>query len=129
MADPRVDPEDVKTIIDTNLTDDQITACIYTANRLTNARLLDAPVDIAKDVLFEIEKYLAAHFITLREPQAASEDIGSGDYRVTYQGKTGSGLSSSMYGQTAQALDPSGRLAQVSQTRVIQLYTAGPPED
>ncbi len=56
-----------------------------------------------------IERFLAAHLYTLRDPRAVQERAGS--VGVTYQSKVDLGLSTSHYGQTAMALDFEGGLA------------------
>mgnify|MGYP007061974533 CR=1 FL=1 len=55
-----------------------------------------------------IERWLAAHFYTNRDPRAASESAG---VSVSYQSQVGLGLDTSHYGQTAMRLDTNGGLA------------------
>lgn len=57
----------------------------------------------------DVETWLAAHLITIRDNRASSEQAkGVGQ---SFQFKIDLGLSCSMYGQTAMALDPTGMLA------------------
>lgn len=59
-----------------------------------------------------IERWLAAHFYTIRDNRAAAEKAGS--VSINYQYDIGKMLSSSMQGQTALALDTAGGLASLS---------------
>ena len=59
-----------------------------------------------------IERYLSAHFYTLRDPRPVSERAGS--VSATYQSKVDLNLSTSHYGQTAMVLDTSGGLADLN---------------
>lgn len=56
-----------------------------------------------------IERWLAAHFYTIRDNRIASEGVKS--LTTTYQFQIGIGLKSSMQGQTALMLDRAGGLA------------------
>lgn len=61
------------------------------------------------DRLELIERYLAAHFYTNRDPRATSE--GAGGVSVGYQSKIDLGLGTSHYGQSAMLLDTNGGLS------------------
>lgn len=99
--------DDVKLIIDTSLTDAQITVFLAMATTLVTDKLADKTClsDDAKD---QIETLLAAHFLSMRDQRVASEKVG--DASFTYQGQTGMFLKSTFYGQQAIALDCSGTL-------------------
>lgn len=56
-----------------------------------------------------IERWLAAHFYTARDPRAESEKVSV--IAVKYQSKVDLGLNSSHYGQMAMRLDTKGNLA------------------
>lgn len=122
LATARVDADDVKEIIDTNLTDDQINAFINGANLLVQAKLLDK--NLGDDLLTEIEKWLAAHFLSTRDQRVEREKVG-GEWEATYQGKTEMGLDATTYGQQAKALDWSGTLATLG-LKSISLEVYGP---
>lgn len=96
----------VKDIMETSLTDAQITAFITTANVMVDS-YLDSK-GLSATLLTEIETYLAAHLITLRDRRSASEAADGVSFN--YEGDIGQGLDSSTYGQTAQALDTTGTL-------------------
>jgi hypothetical protein len=102
-----VDADDVREIITTNMTDSEINGCINIAYFLSIE--VGKSSAVSDDLLAEIEKYLAAHFITVSEGQPKSQSIQG--VSVSFMGKDGSGLKGSRYGQTAIALDLSGYLA------------------
>lgn len=95
-------------IIDTDLEEGQINAFINTANNLVTAKLGSSGLDAA--ILHDIELWLSAHFLCMRDMRARSESI-AGEYSVTYQGETKMGFEATLYGQQALALDYTGTLA------------------
>lgn len=60
----------------------------------------------------QVETWLSAHFITIRDTRRSSEKVDT--VAEAYQYKVDLMLSSSMYGQTAMSLDPTGGLARWS---------------
>lgn len=113
--DAVVDAEDVKEIIGTDLDDGAINNFInmaYVATLPLAGELGDCGGD---DALAEIQKLLAAHFMTVRERQPKSEKIAEAS--VSWMGKDGEGLKASLYGQQALALDCSGILARAGLKR------------
>lgn len=111
----RVSPDDVLDIIDTLLTEDQINAFINSANVLVNNKLTN--LGLGEDLLAEIEKWLSAHFLAIRDQIPSRERVDKWD--ATYQGKTDMGLRSTTYGQQALALDYTGTLAALGQQGVV----------
>lgn len=107
----RTTEAEVKKIIDTALTDDQVKPFLISANILITDILLDEGYSI--DLLKEIEKWLAAHFVAIRDPQVMKEKIGEVD--AAYQGKTGLGLNYTSYGQQVMLLEYHGKLAEIAQ--------------
>lgn len=97
----------VKEIIDTDLTNEQVAPFLAAANTLVTDLLLSE--SYSNETLKEIERWLAAHFVAVRDPQVTQEKIG--DIQATYEGKTGMGLNSTRYGQQAMLLDHHGILA------------------
>lgn len=68
------------------------------------------PTTAYSDVRLElIERWLAAHFYTNRDPRAVSEAAGS--VNSSYQSRVDLGFDTSHYGQTAMRLDTNGSLA------------------
>jgi len=59
-----------------------------------------------------IERYLSAHFYTLRDPRAVSEKADV--VAQTVQSKVDLGFNTSHYGQMAMSLDPTGVLKNAS---------------
>lgn len=104
----RVNSEQVKALINTPdavIDQEKMVAFILTANTLVDATLLNE--GYTDDVLFQIELHLSAHFAALRDRQVAS------DANVTFQGKTGTGLEGSLFGQAAMTLDYHGVLTRM----------------
>lgn len=97
----------VRLIIDTSLSDDQVNTFIAPANLLVTAHCADK--GMSAELLAEIERWLAAHFLSVRDQRVAARSIG--DVSFTYQGETGLGLDATSYGQQVKLLDTSGRLA------------------
>ncbi len=64
---------------------------------------------IVEEVAVEVETWLAAHFVTIRDMRSAKESVSS--LSQAFQYKIDLGLSCSMYGQTAMNLDLTGGLA------------------
>lgn len=116
----RVDVEDVKEILDTELSEPQIEAFIRAANLIVTNNLTDDITDT--DLLKEIERWLAAHLACAREKQVQAEQTT--DAQATYTGKTGLGLDSTFYGQTVKIIDTSGILASLDggAKRAVSLY-------
>ena len=79
---------------------------IATANTIVEEQLLASSMSEAR--LTQIEIYLAAHFLLVRDRQAKTENYGSAS--VTYSGDFGMNLKSTTQGQTAVLLDTSGIL-------------------
>ena len=65
-------------------------------------------ITIPDDELKLIETYLSAHFYALKELQYSEKATGRA--RGVYQGQTGMGFNSTLWGQMAVELDPTGEL-------------------
>lgn len=109
----RATVDEVKDIISTTLTDGQINAFINTSHQVVSQRLNGK--GISEDTLKEIEVWLSAHYVCMRDPR--KKQVKVDDVAVTYQGETGTGFQSTSYGQQAIALDPTGTLASASLKR------------
>jgi len=114
----RTDSAAVCAVLETSLNDDEVEPFIATANLMVTAYLGSS--DLSADLLKEIETYLAAHFVTLRDVQTKTEKADG--VAFTYQGEWGKGLGSSSYGQTAQILDGTGILSQLSDADRIGFF-------
>jgi len=106
----RTTEAEIKKIISTTLTNEQVTPFLISANLLVTDVL--SGEGYSAELLREIERWLAAHFLAVRDPQITEEKIG--DARARYQGKTGLGLEHTSYGQQAMVLDHHGLLASIS---------------
>lgn len=106
---------EVLKITDTELTD--LKPFIRTASILVDSLAArDTNSDLTAATLKQIEVWLAAHFVALRDPVALSEKTG--EAQITYfLGKPGMGLEATPYGQAAISLDTTGRLATVGKKR------------
>lgn len=78
--------------------------------------------DLGDTRLEKIERYLAAHFYTLRDPRTTSERAGP--VGASFQSKVDLFLESSHYGQMAMVLDTSGGLANLNATAGVRRITA-----
>lgn len=110
----RVSEAEVEAIIEVDSSVDTDTF-ILAATTLVDAVLADDAY-LTTAQLKEVERWLAAHFIAMRQRQARSEGVG--DANVVYQvGYLGRGLQYTPYGQQALILDTSGKLAAMGQKR------------
>jgi len=110
----RTTPVEVKEIIDTSLTDSQITAYIGIANTIVTNNVT---CGLAASALEEIERWLTAHLISItQERQVKKEKLGEAE--LTYAGEYGTGLKSTSYGQTVLMLDTCGGLANLGKKAI-----------
>lgn len=110
----RTTNDEVKKIIDTDLTAEEVNPFLNAADVLVADLLSDE--GYGNDLLQQIVKWLAAHFVAIRDPRVAKEKFGDAD--ATYQGKTGMGLQHTSYGQQVMILDHHGVFAEVSSAKV-----------
>ncbi len=112
----RITESELLEIIDV---DDSVTTTspfITAANLLVTDKLAGSGLSDA--LLKEIERWLAAHFIAIRDPRAASE--AAQGVSVSYQGGGyGAGLMGTQYGQQAVTLDYTGTLAALGKKKVV----------
>lgn len=119
--DARVDAGGVKEIIETSLADTLINAFINTAHHLVQEDLLNK--GLSSDLLTEIELWLAAHFLAIRDKRVEKESVGN-EWSATYQGKTKMGFEATTYGQQALMLDTTGSLAAIGLKRAtFEVYS------
>jgi hypothetical protein len=103
----RVTYLEVKDIIDTDLTEAQINAFIRSANLMVTNRLTS--LIVSADLLKDIELWLSAHFVAIRDPRQKSVSIGSAS--TSFHGNSGMGLDFTPYGQQVKLLDYTGELS------------------
>lgn len=97
-----VSDSEVKEILETDLANLQ--PFIDTANVIVQ------DIDVSDELKTEIEKWLAAHFASMRDQRVDSKSIS--DKSEDYEGETGMGYQATRYGQQAMQLDPTGTLAE-----------------
>ena len=115
--------DDVKEIINTNLSSTTIDAYIETASTLVDNVLLGK--GLSTSLLTEIEKYIAAHLIAFNsERQAYKKSVN--ETSETY-GTLGKMLEGTTYGQTAIMLDISGALLNTG--KLVAVINAVPQFD
>ena len=100
----RVLPEDVEAIMSSQSFD--LWPFIEVANKYVDNQLSSTSLD--DETLTQIEKFLAAHFATVRSPLKVSVEVE--DAREEYRRASGSNLNSTEYGQVAVSLDTTGTL-------------------
>lgn len=103
----RVTDAEVREIIDIDPLITNIAPFITIANLMVTDKL--GASGLSAEMLKEIERWLAAHFVAMRDPRVKSESIGG--ITTSYQGTTGEGLKSTLYGQQAVLMDTTGTLA------------------
>ena len=106
----RVTVDEVKEIIETTRTNDQITPVITAANLVVTAKVGSSTL-VSTDLAKELERWLTAHFLSATvERQEMSAKVG--DLSVTYARLSKVDLlSTTTYGQQVLIMDPTGAFA------------------
>lgn len=121
----RTTEEEVRKIIDTD-SGIGITPFLDVANVLTDQVSAEDDNGLLNDsLLLQIEKWLAAHFYAIRDPQYASKRTEKAE--AIFQGKTEMGLDSTYWGQMAKRLDVTGYLASLDTSKRASLAWLGLP--
>lgn len=108
MAMARTTPDEVKEILDTDLSDTVIDTFISCATEvITN--VLGTDTTLSEEMKRNIELWLSAHLIAATREQQIQK-AGVGGANVTYQGMTGKGLEATLYGQHVLAMDTTGKM-------------------
>ena len=107
---PRATELEVKEIISTELTAEDVTPFLNSANNVVTDDLSDEGYTATR--LKNIEMWLAAHFVAIRDPQMSKEKYGDGEH--TFQGKTGMGLEATLFGQQVMLFDTNGVLKAIA---------------
>jgi len=97
----------IRGIIQTELTDDQLQPYIDTADVLLTEAYMGLSVSTA--LRFEVQAWVAAHYIAVTRQRVSTKEE-AGTAKIEYAGQYGTGLDSTPWGQTAMALDATGRL-------------------
>ncbi|OQX65415.1 MAG: hypothetical protein B5M51_00795 [Anaerolinea sp. 4484_236] len=112
-----INADDVREIMDTDLSDARINAFINLAYRMIQ-RIDGELGDCGGDDTFDaIHVLVTCHLITSNEQVVATEKIG--DTSVTYHAAAkGTGLNATFYGQQAIDMDCSGMLSSANKPKV-----------
>lgn len=112
----RVSVEEVKLIISTTIGDPAVFEHIEVASHLVDDLLVGK--GLSTERLRDVELYLSAHFVAIRDQDAGQiTDKTVDTTTATYGGDLGVALSFTRYGQQALALDTSGTLTSVGKAR------------
>ena len=103
----RVTESEVAAIIDYDDAITDLEPFITIANLIITEKMTGLSLSAA--LLKELERWLAAHFVAVRDPRLTSEKIG--DASVGLAVKVGMHLDATPYGQQVKVLDPTGTLA------------------
>jgi len=122
---PRVTEAEVRAVLETD-EEVSLTGFISDAGVFVDRAVLQAQSNSAEITSQEaklMEKYIAAHLYALFEQKPLKERVGRSS--VTYVGKSGMGLESTVWGQTALSIDSTGSLATVTGTETDNVKTLG----
>jgi len=108
----RVISGEVKEIIDTDI---DVGPFVKAANLVVTEVL--GSTSLSDDLLKEIERWFSAHLVAIRDQKPARERVD--DTEVYYQGETGFGLDSTLYGQQVVLLDTTGRMKNIGKKSVV----------
>ena len=106
-----VSPKLVRGVINTSLTDQEIESSIATAISIYTYKT--SRDNIPNDLTIEVTRFLAAHFVSLKDPTTRPKSDKLGDATIEYsqnESNLGEGFLSTVWGQTAAAIDPTGKL-------------------
>ena len=115
---PRIVPVDLLAIVETQLKD--LRPFLLSAHFVVEQTLLPAD-QVDDEVKREIERWLAAHFLSAPEPEGRLTRVKVGDIEEHYAIPSfeATGLTSSEYGRNAIHLDPTGKLGQIGKVRTL----------
>jgi hypothetical protein len=105
----RTTDEEIRKILNFDTSIEDLDPFIEAANELVTE--ICEPEGYSDTRLRQIELWLSAHFIAIRDPRYQSEGFGGAS--GTYQGQTAMNLSATTYGQQAMLLDTAGGLARL----------------
>lgn len=121
----RVTGREVKGIIQTRFDEIEVEPFVDTAHVLVDTHLAGA--GLSEELLKQIELWLAAHLIAIDDPRTTDRNVDG--LRISFErAEQGKGLDSTRYGQQVRMLDPTGKLAQLSNPkRQPWVFRAGSP--
>ncbi len=104
---PRTTVSKVRSIFDTDLSDNELTSWMDIATELVDD-VEAADPSLADKRLSKLEKLVTAHLASAQDPR--HESVSGASRSVDYQGEYGQNFEATSYGQRALALDPTGTL-------------------
>jgi hypothetical protein len=118
----RVTATEVRQIITlaSTIEDTQVDVFINQANLFVTS-VFTGDTTVSDDILKEIERNIAAHFLHALDPRESEKAINKA--RSKYSGRYGLRLEATSYGQNAMILDPTGKLATASGRKQASLST------
>lgn len=115
----RVNSKDVERLVNTFDVDsidmDEIEANIETAAAMIEGHLSNK--GLSEISLIQIEKYLAAHFYSIKHRYFIEEEIAGAKGKTGFQ--KGAGLRATPYGETAIGLDSTGTLSKIGTANTV----------
>lgn len=117
---------DIREVIQTNLDDPILDNCGVMAAHICEEAWKRCKKRPTSEVAYIVIRYLAAHFCALREPPILNEHLPEG-VSATYDANSifkasAKGLLSTIWGQTALAIDPTGCLHDKTTDPLPNLY-------
>jgi hypothetical protein len=107
----RVTNKEVMAVIDTQLSEGEITPFVTAANLMVTNKLTGV---YGADTLKEIERWLAAHLVAVRDPRIKSKSTADESTVYHMTSSIGEGLAMTPQGQQVQILDHLGKLSKKS---------------
>jgi len=98
---------------DSSLSDAYVNSILTTVDRILTKVFEYYTGTIGTGLLTEIQKYYAAHIISLTTLRMGAEEQ-VGEARIKYTGKWGTGFEATPYGQILLAIDPSGLISKTA---------------
>jgi len=117
----RTTTDEVESIVEVDSSLD-VTPFITVANLLVTQKLTGLGYSVG--YLKEIERWLAAHFVAIRQKQEKSVTIG--DASASYYGQSGLGLDFTSYGQQVKIMETTGTLLNLGK-KVARIDTLDVP--
>jgi hypothetical protein len=118
---PRVSVSDVLQILGSALSEAKLLIHITTASELMD-QVFSGDTVLNEGLKKEIERYLAAHFASIAEPEISGSGILEheiGATRVKFSDNLGEMLRTTRFGQQALVLDVTGKLSGTGKSRAL----------
>lgn len=120
----RVTGSQVKEIVNTSLTADQVTPFVTSANMVVTGKCSSYYTEAE---MAEIEKWLAAHLVSVRDPSRSAvveQDADGPSQKYQLTARSPVGLATTPYGQQVLVMDYLGKLTDLGVTRTVASLTS-----